>query len=157
MKNFKEQISEDILNTLTMEDLWENPNLRKFIQEKYPRAYIEITGPMREFGLYKFIKIAEAQKKLMSEALDIGSIDGFPKRDLRYALKVIKKNKVKSTKQLWVGGIPFKFELSTFVKHYASERTYSEWRQILKDIGTSKSNMERILTSYKKLFKDSTD
>ena len=44
-----------------MEDLWVNPNLRKFIQEKYPRAYIEITGPMREFGLYKFIKIAEAQ------------------------------------------------------------------------------------------------
>ncbi len=36
MKNFKEQISEDILNTLTMEDLWGNPNLRKFIQEKYP-------------------------------------------------------------------------------------------------------------------------
>ena len=58
---------------------------KKVHQEKYPRAYIEITGPMREFGLYKFIKIAEAQKKLMSEALDIGSIDGFPKRDLRYA------------------------------------------------------------------------
>ena len=36
MDEFKEQISEDILNTLTMEDLWENPNLRKFIQEKYP-------------------------------------------------------------------------------------------------------------------------
>ena len=156
MDEFKEQISEDVLNTLTMEDLWKNPRLKKYIQEKYPRAYMTITEPMREFGLYGFIKIAEAQKKLMSEALDIGFIEDFPKRDLRYALKVIKKNKVKSTKQLWVGGIPFKFELSTFVKHYASERTYSEWRQILKDIGTSKSNMERILTSYKKLFKDST-
>ena len=156
MDEFKEQISEDVLNTLTMEDLWKNPGLKKYIQEKYPRAYLAITEPMREFGLYGFIKIAEAQKKLMSEALDIGSIEDFPKRDLRYALKVIKKNKVKSTKQLWVGGIPFKFELSTFVKHYASERTYSEWRQILKDIGTSKSNMERILTSYKNLFKDST-
>ena len=156
MDEFKEQISEDVLNTLTIEDLWKNPGLKKYIQEKYPRAYMTITEPMREFGLYGFIKIAEAQKKLMSEALDIGSIEDFPKRDLRYALKVIKKNKVKSTKQLWVGGIPFKFELSTFVKHYASERTYSEWRQILKDIGTSKSNMERILTSYRKLLKDST-
>ena len=104
---------------------------------------------MREFGLYGFIKIAEAQKKLISEALDIGS-------SRPYALKVIKKNNVKSTKQLWVGGIPFKFELSTFVKHYASERTYSEWRQILKDIGTSKSNMEKILTRYKKQFKEPT-
>ena len=156
MDEFKEQISEDVLNTLTMEDLWKNPRLKKYIQEKYPRAYMTITEPMREFGLYGFIKIAEAQKKLMSEALDIGSIEDFPKRDLRYALKVIKKNKVKSTKQLWVGGIPFKFELSTFVKYYASERTYSEWRQILKGIGTSKSNMERILTSYKNLFKGST-
>ena len=156
MDDFKNQISEDVINTLTMEDLWNSPRLKKYIQEKYPRAYITITEPMREFSLYGFIKIAESQKKLMSEALDIGSIEDFPKRDLRYALKVIKKNKVKSTKQLWVGGIPFKFELSTFVKHYVSERTYSEWRQILKDIGTSKSNMERILTSYKKLFKDST-
>ncbi len=93
---------------------------------------------------------------MMQEALDIGSLDNFPKRDIRYALNVIKEHNVKSKKQLWLGGIPFKFELSTFVKHYASERTYSEWRQILKDIGTSKSNMERILTSYKKLFKDST-
>ena len=53
MDEFKEQISEDVLSTLTMEDLWKNPKLRKLIQEKYPRAYIEIPGPMREFGLYK--------------------------------------------------------------------------------------------------------
>ena len=155
MDDFKNQISKDVLNALTMEDLWKSPGLKKYIEEKYPRAYITITGPMREFGLYGFIKIAEAQKKLMSEALDIGSIEGFPKRDLRYALQVIKQNKVKGDKQLWVGGIPFKFELSTFVKHYASERTYSEWRQILKDIDTSKPNMERILKSYRKQFKDS--
>ena len=79
MDDFKKQISEDVLSTLTMEDLWKNPKLRKLIQEKYPRAYIEITGPMREFGLYKFIKIAESQKKMMQEALDIGSLDNFPK------------------------------------------------------------------------------
>ena len=77
MDEFKEQISEDVLNTLTMEDLWKNPGLKKYIQEKYPRAYLAITEPMREFGLYGFIKIAEAQKKLMSEALDIGSIVGY--------------------------------------------------------------------------------
>ena len=48
---------------------------------------------MREFGLYGFIKIAEAQKKLMSEALDIGFIEDFPKRDLRNVLKLLRKIK----------------------------------------------------------------
>ncbi len=93
MEDFKEQINEEVLKTLTMEDLWKSPGLKKYIQEKYPRAYITISEPMREFGLYGFIKIAEAQKKIMQEALDIGSIEDFPKRDLRYALKVIKKIK----------------------------------------------------------------
>ena len=40
MDEFKEQISEDVLNTLTMEDLWKNPGLKKYIQEKYPSAYM---------------------------------------------------------------------------------------------------------------------
>ena len=29
MDEFKEQISEDVLNTLTMEDLWKNPGIKK--------------------------------------------------------------------------------------------------------------------------------
>ena len=50
-----------------------------------------ITEPMREFGLYGFIKIAEAQKKLMSEALDIGSIEDFPKETFAMHLKLLRK------------------------------------------------------------------
>ena len=45
-------------------------------------------------------------------------------------------------------------ELSRFVDHYASEKTYSEWRETLKDIGTPKSNMERILQNKRKKFKE---
>ena len=65
MDDFKEKISEGVLNTLTLEDLSNSPKLRNSIQEKYHRAYIEITGPMREFCLYKFIKIAESKYKMM--------------------------------------------------------------------------------------------
>ena len=39
MDEFKEQISEDVLNTLTMEDLWKNPGLKKYIQEKIIKLY----------------------------------------------------------------------------------------------------------------------
>ena len=155
MDDFKGKISKEVLDTLTMEDLWNSPRLKKYVQEEYPRAYLAITEPMREFGLYYFIELAENQKKMMQEALDIGSIENFPKRDIKYALKVIKQNKIKSDKQLWVGGIPFKFELSRFVKHYASEKTYAEWRDILKDIASSNSNIERILNQFKNKFKDS--
>ena len=155
MDDFKGKISEELLDTLTMEDLWNSPRLKKYVEEEYPRAYLAITEPMREFGLYNFIKLAEGHKKLMQEALDMGSIDNFPKRDINYVLQVIKQNKIKIDKQLWVGGIPFKFELSRFVKHYASEKTYAEWRDILKDIASSNSNIERILNQFKNKFKDS--
>ena len=155
MDDFKGKISKEVLDTLTMEDLWNSPRLKKYVQEEYPRAYLAITEPMREFGLYYFIELAENQKKVMQEALDIGSIENFPKRDIKYALKVIKQNKIKSDKQIWVGGIPFKFELSRFVKYYASEKTYAEWRDILKDIASSNSNIERILNQFKNKFKDS--
>ena len=53
MDDFKEQISEDVLKTLTMEDLWKSPGLKKYIQEKYPRAYLAITEPTRELGSRK--------------------------------------------------------------------------------------------------------
>ena len=156
MDDFKGKISEEVLDSLTMEDLWKSPRLKKLVEEEYPRAYLSITEPMREFGLFNFIKLAEAQIKSIKEATNLGSRENFPKRDVMYAVKVIKKNAIKGDKELWLGGVPFKFELSTFVKHYASERTYSEWRQILKDIGASKPNMERILKSYRKQFKDPT-
>ena len=50
---------------------------KKYVKEKYPRAYLAITEPMREFGFYHFIKLAESQKNLMREALDIGSIENY--------------------------------------------------------------------------------
>ena len=136
-----------------MEDLWKSPRLKKLVEKKYPRAYSAITKPYREFGLYNFIKLAESQKSVMQEAIDLGSIEKLPISNIDSALKVIKWNKLKVGKELWVGGVPFKFELSRFVKHYASEKTYEEWRQILKDIGATKSNMERILVQYKNKFK----
>ncbi len=137
-----------------MEDLWKSPRLKKLVEKKYPRAYSAITKPYREFGLYNFIKLAESQKSVMQEAIDLGSIEKLPISNIDSALKVIKWNKLKVGKELWVGGVPFKFELSRFVKHYASEKTYEEWRQILKDIGATKSNMERILEQYNNKFKN---
>ena len=153
MDDFKGKISKEVLDTLTMEDLWNSPRLKKYVEEEYPRAYLAITEPMREFGLFHFIELAENQKKVMQQTLEIGSIEKFPKRDIKYALKVIKQNKIKSDKQLWYKGIPFKFELSRFVKHYAVEKTYAEWREILNEISSTKSNIERILTQFKNKFK----
>ena len=152
-KDKEVELSKEILKTLTMEDLWKSPRLKKLVEKKYPRAYSAITKPYREFGLYNFIKLAESQKSVMQEAIDLGSIEKLPISNIDSALKVIKWNKLKVGKELWVSGVPFKFELSRFVKHYASEKTYEEWRQILKDIGATKSNMERILVQYKNKFK----
>ena len=152
-KDKEVELSKEILESLTMEDLWKSPRLKKLVEEKYPRAYSAITEPFKEFGLYNFIKLAESQKNVMQEAIDLGSIENLPKRKVGYAIKVIKKNKVKAGHELWHRGIPFKFELSRFVEHYASEKTEKEWRQILKDIGATKSNMERILRKYKNKFK----
>ena len=59
MENFKDEISKEVLEILTMEDLYKSPNLKKLVKEKYPRAYLSITEPYREFGLYSFIKLAE--------------------------------------------------------------------------------------------------
>ena len=154
MDELKDKISKEVLDTLTMEDLWKSPRLKKLIEKKYPRAYLSITEPMREFGLYHFIKLAEAQVKSIKEATDLGSRENFPKRDVMYAVKVIKDNAIKGDKELWIGGIPFKFETSRFVKHYANEKTYSEWRAILKDIGTTKPNIDRILERYRNKFKE---
>ena len=154
MDDFKDDISKEVLDSLTMEDLWNSPRLKKLVEDKYPRAYLSITEPMREFGLFNFIKLAEAQIKSIKEATDLGSRDNFPKRDVMYAVKVIKENAIKGDKELWLGGVPFKFETSRFVKHYANEKTYSEWRTTLKDIGTNKPNIDRILERYKNKFKE---
>ena len=153
MEDKKIKICEDILDSLTMEDLWKSPRLKGYIEKHYPRAFAAITEPMREFGLWQFIKIAESQQKAMKEALDFGSRENFPKRNINYAIKVIKQNKIKPRGQLWHGGVPFKFELSKFVQHYASEKTFREWRAILKDLGATKANIDRILERYKNKFK----
>ena len=149
----KKEISEEILESLTMEDLWENPNLQKVIKEKYPRAYLAITEPFREFGLYNFIKLAEAQKDNIKEIIDLSPDIDDPKKSLKHGIELIKKNGLGSGTELWIGGVPFKFELSRFIEHYSSENTYAEWRKILKDIGATKSNMERILSNHRRKFK----
>ena len=154
MDDFKGKISKEVLDSLTMEDLWKSPGLKNYVEKNYPRAYLAVTEPWREFGLYNFIKIAEEQKQFVKKAMDMSPITESPKRDLKFALEVIRQNKLGKGTELWLGGIPFKFELSRFVDHYASERTYSEWREILKDIGAPKSNMERILQNKRKKFKE---
>ena len=153
MVSKNKEISEEILKSLTMEDLWKNPNLQKVIKEKYPRAYLAITEPFREFGLYSFIKLAEAQKGIINTMIDLGPDIKDPKKSLKNAIYLIKKNNLGTGTELWVGGVPFKFELSRFVEHYASEKTYSEWRATLKDIGSTKGNMERILSQHRRKFK----
>ena len=154
MDEKKDEISKKILDSLTMEDLWKSNNLRKIIKNKYPRAYMSITEPYREFGLYNFIKLAESQQKVMEEAINLGSIDSFPGKNVDFALKVIKKNNIKANDKLFVSGIPFKFELSKFVEEYASEKTYTEWRKALKRINATKTNIERILNNHKSKFKE---
>ena len=107
---------------------------------------------MKELDLF-IIKLAESQKSVMQQAIDLGPVEKLPGRNIDFAIKAIKQNKLKFDRKLWVSGVPFKFELSKFVKHYVKEKTYAEWREILKEIATSKSNMERILEEYKSKFK----
>ena len=38
MDDFKGKISEEVLDSLTMEDLWNSPRLKKLVEEKYPRG-----------------------------------------------------------------------------------------------------------------------
>ena len=154
MDDFKGKISKKVIDSLTMEDLWQSPRLKKLVEEEYPRAYLAITKPSREFGLYNFIKLAEAQKENVEQLIDLAPDINDPKKSIEHGIKMIKLNKLKKDTELWIGGVPFKFELSRFVKHYASKRTYTEWRNILKDIGASKSNMERILDTHRRKFKD---
>jgi hypothetical protein len=154
MDDFKGKISKKVLDSLTMEDLWQSPRLKKLVEEEYPRAYLAITKPFREFGLYNFIKLAEAQKENVEKLIDLAPSIDDPKKSIEHGIEMIKLNKLKKDTELWIGGVPFKFELSRFVKHYASKRTYTEWRNILKDIGASKSNMERILDTHRRKFKD---
>ena len=82
MDENKDKISKKILDSLTMEDLWNSHNLREIIKNEYPRAYLSITEPYREFGLYNFIKLAESQQKVMEEAINLGSIDSFPGKNV---------------------------------------------------------------------------
>ena len=72
MDDFKKQISEDVLNTLTMEDLWKSPGLKKFVQDRYPRAYVTITEPMREFGLYGVFKIDDSDDGDVNNDVSLG-------------------------------------------------------------------------------------
>ena len=41
MDNFKGKISKEILDRLTMEDLWNSPRLKKYVEEKYPLELME--------------------------------------------------------------------------------------------------------------------
>ncbi len=41
MDELKDKISKEVLDTLTMEDLWKSPRLKKLIEKKYPRAYLK--------------------------------------------------------------------------------------------------------------------
>jgi len=47
MDDFKGKISKKVLDSLTMEDLWQSPRLKKLVEEEYPRAYLAITEPFR--------------------------------------------------------------------------------------------------------------
>ena len=149
----KIEISEEILKTLTMEDLWNSPRLRSFVEKKYPRAYLSITEPMREMGLYFFLKMADAQQKNIKEIIELNSNPDDSKKSLKYAIELIKKNGIGAGSEIWIGGVPLKFELSRFVENYANEKTFKEWRKILNDIGFPKSNTDRILTTHRRKFK----
>ena len=92
MDDFKGKISKEVLDSLTMEDLWKSPGLKNYVEKNYPRAYLAITEPWREFGLYSFIKIAEEQKQFVKKAMDMSPITESPKRDLKFALEVIRQN-----------------------------------------------------------------
>ena len=58
----KIEISEEILKTLTMEDLWNSPRLRSYVEKKYPRVYLNLTKPVREIKLAQFLYHAQAQE-----------------------------------------------------------------------------------------------
>ena len=39
----------------------------------------------------------------MQKAIDLGSLDNFPKRDVMYAIEVIKENEINGDKELFIG------------------------------------------------------
>ena len=119
------------------------PDIKKrpkyIIEKKYPRAYLSITEPMREMGLYFFLKMADAQQKNIKEIIELNSNPDDSKKSLKYAIELIKKNGIGAGSEIWIGGVPLKFELSRFVENYAKEKTFKEWRKILNDIGKIKN------------------
>ena len=60
---------------------------------------------------------------------DLAPYTDDPKKSIKNGIKLIKENGLGTKTKLWIGGVPFKFELSTFVKHYSPERTYTECRK----------------------------
>ena len=120
----KMKIAKDVLESLTMEDLWNTPRLRSFIEKNYPRAYLSITEPLREMGLYNFIKLADAQQKYIKEIIELSPNADDSKKSLKYAIELIKNNGLRAESEIWIGGVPFKFELSRFVENYANARQY---------------------------------
>ena len=147
------KISDEILETLTIEELFNNPKLAVVIEKAYPRAYLALTLPVREINLLSFIRLAEGQIKAVEDMANLAPYIDDQKKSLKHGIKVIKLNKLGKKNELWIGGVPFKFELSRFVENYAKEKTYKEWREILKDLRATKSNIERILEKYKSRFK----
>ena len=105
-KDNEVELSKEVLGSLTMEDPWKSPRLKKLVEEKYPRIYSAIKAPFRDFRLYNFIKLAESQKSVMQEAIDLDLIENLPIRNIDSVLKVIKKNKIKVGKEFFVSGIP---------------------------------------------------
>ena len=107
MDDFKSKISEEVIDSLTMEDLWKSPNLIKYVEKNYSRAYLAITEPYREFGLYNFIKLAEAQKENVEKLIDLASDIDDPKKSIEHGIEMIKLNKLKKDTELWIGGGKF--------------------------------------------------
>jgi hypothetical protein len=147
------QFTKEMLNTLTIDDLFRNPKLAQVVEKKYPTVYLFLTEHIREISLLKFLHYAKAQEENLEAMADLAPYTDDPKKSLKFAIKVIKENGLGAIMELWINGLPFKFELSKFVEHYAPERTYTEWRKILKDVGATKSNMERILALHSIKFK----
>mgnify|MGYP001203323945 FL=1 len=147
------EIAKETLKILTIGDLFNNARLAYIIEKKYPRVYLNLTKPVREIKIAQFLYHAQAQENAVKEMANLAPYTEKPPKNLKHGIKVIKDNGLGTETEIWLGGVPFKFELSRFVSHYAKERTYKEWRAILKDIGATKGNMERILELYGSKFK----
>ena len=87
-----DNLTKEIVEKLTVEDLLKNPKLALLLKKDYPKAYWALTSRMPEMSLMHFIKIADAQKETMKKMAELAPYTVDPPKNLKHAIRAIKNN-----------------------------------------------------------------